>query len=135
CPALYYLGELLIISGELSKAKIVIEEAHKIATDEETNNDYFQIHTFRLLGKFYQYQGNNEKAEDFLSRSFKIAEDTENFIQKGLSALALGELYIREKYYLLAGNMFNRAISEFSLIKNNYFLSHTREIMRSYNLK
>ncbi|MBA7557299.1 hypothetical protein ES705_50046 [subsurface metagenome] len=129
--ALYSLAEVYLKIDEFEKAIPLIQEAHGICTDEEKNlNAYYQIHTFRLLGRVAVEEKDFEKAKEYLERSLVIAQEDKNPIQEGLTQFALGQVYVNLTQYTLAKKAFEKAQDKFSEIDNKYYLARVNDAKR-----
>jgi len=126
--ALYSLAEVYLKIDEFEKAIPLIQEAHGICTDEEKNlNSYYQIHTFRLLGRVAVEKKDFEKAKEYLERSLAIARECKNPIQEGQTLFQLGILHMKLTQHTLAEQAFEKSISKFLEINNNYLISKVNE--------
>ncbi|MFW9971575.1 MAG: hypothetical protein ACFFDF_15375, partial [Candidatus Odinarchaeota archaeon] len=90
-------------------------------------NEYFQIHTYRLLAQIASEEKYFEKAKEYLEKGLTITQEDENPIEEGLTHLELGRLYGKLMQYSLAEKAFDKSASKFLEINNNYLLSQVKK--------
>jgi len=128
--ALYSLGEIYLKIGKVEKASPLIQEAHQICTSERSVNEYYQIHTFRLLGQVAIERKNFEKAKEYLERSLAIAQEGENPIQEGQTLFQLGRLHMKLTQHKFAKEMIQKAMDKFSSINNTYQMAKGQKLLK-----
>lgn len=128
--ALYSLGEVYLEIDKVEKAIPLIQEAHQICRSEKSFIEYYQIHTFRLLGRVAMERKNFEKAKEYLEQSLAIARECENPIQEGQTLFQLGRLHIKLTQHKLAKEMVQRAMDKFSSINNTYQMSKGQKLLK-----
>jgi len=127
--ALYSLGEVYLKIGKVEKALPLIQEAHEICTSERCFNEYYQIHTFRLLGQVAIERKYFEKAKEYLERSLVIARECENPIQEGQTLFQLGRLHMKLTQHKFAKEMIQKAMDKFSEIDNAYQIKKCQKLL------
>lgn len=126
---LYSLGEVYLKIGKVEKAIPLIQEAHQICTSERCFNEYYQIHTFRLLGQVAIERKKFEKAKEYLEPSLAIARECENPIQEGQTLFQLGRLHMKLTQHKFAKEIIQKAMDKFSEINNAYQIRKGQKLL------
>ncbi len=130
-PALYSLGESLLLQGKISEAKSYIQKAQRQLQEEsELSNSLYNIHLARLHGSIAQKEDRHEEAEDWYNKAITIAQSEGNNLEEGLSYLKLGGLFRDIKEYDRAEGALENASAKFIMIDNKSKLYMVNEERR-----
>jgi len=123
-PALYSLGEALLIQGKIAEAKSYIQESQRLLQEEsELLNSLYSIHLARLNGSIAQEEDRHEEAGDWYNKAIATAQSEGNNLEEGLTYLKMGELFRDTKEYERAEGALENASAKFIMLDNKFKLS------------
>jgi serine phosphatase RsbU (regulator of sigma subunit)/tetratricopeptide (TPR) repeat protein len=119
-PALYRLSEAYLKIHEVEEAEKYLIRAHELLKNKEFENPYHLTNTYRLYGQIFGYKEDYERSHDFFMKSLNIAQENEIYIQEGFTQFAIGEIWLQKKKFDLTRTSWQKAISKFREINNEY---------------